>query len=510
DGVHLNKAGMQAMFDYIRTHAYITKDTRPKPLTKVPKRDETPTGIISQDPLAVRGARVRLLFTSSDTELGKIEGEIEQKIKRTLTSDTVTAVPNLENGGIFTGWTSNQSGLSSASDQSVKFTVPKLGDDVNEVSIVANFKKAAITIKHNSDVKTAITLEKSAGISLVAEVSPEFTGDKKLTWQSDDSSIVTVDANGNVKAVSGGVTKVYASILGGKIYSSCTVTVNQALESISIKGDGNVKTGGTVQLTLALNPTGANVDKNTAVWSSGDDTVASVSSSGLVTAHNKDGTAVITCTLGGKTAQHTIKVSAPKPITGISITGPQTVFEGLSIQLAVAYAPADTTDPKTALWTSDNTSVASVVDGTVTGIAQGTANITCTVGSHTAKVSITVTQEKNYVHSVSISSTHIDIAVGASSPLSASAVLAYPQRPDGVDVTQHWASASGYINISGGVITVKEGLTSPSGTLSDTVTVTIGGKTNSCTVTITGVTVPQGENTEGGTPTPEITPSPAA
>ena len=93
DGVHLSKSGMAAMFDYIKTHAYIAKDTRPKPLKKVPAREETPTGIISEDPLAVRGTRIKLLFTSNDTELGKVDGEIEQKIKRTLSSQEVTAVP---------------------------------------------------------------------------------------------------------------------------------------------------------------------------------------------------------------------------------------------------------------------------------------------------------------------------------------------------------------------------------------------------------------------------------
>ena len=39
DGVHLSKAGMDAMFTYFRTHAYITEDTRPKPLKDVPERE---------------------------------------------------------------------------------------------------------------------------------------------------------------------------------------------------------------------------------------------------------------------------------------------------------------------------------------------------------------------------------------------------------------------------------------------------------------------------------------
>ena len=50
DGIHLSKNAFTAMFDYIRTHSYITEDTRPK-LKKVPARLETPLHIINEDPL---------------------------------------------------------------------------------------------------------------------------------------------------------------------------------------------------------------------------------------------------------------------------------------------------------------------------------------------------------------------------------------------------------------------------------------------------------------------------
>ena len=55
DGVHLSKEGVTAYMEYVRTHAYITEDTRPKPLKTIPKAKGTPPGLISQDPIAVRG-----------------------------------------------------------------------------------------------------------------------------------------------------------------------------------------------------------------------------------------------------------------------------------------------------------------------------------------------------------------------------------------------------------------------------------------------------------------------
>jgi len=223
DGVHLSKAGMDAMFTYFRTHAYITEDTRPKPLKAVPEREETPTGIITQDPLAVRGTRIRILFTSSDPSLGRVDGEVEQKIKRTITSSAVTAVPITENGGIFTGWSCGYSGLSSTTDASVRFTVPKVDDNVTEIVITANFTRAGLQMSTGS-----VTLETGGTASVSAWITGGFTGYTPITWWSNNNRIATVDGSGNIKAVGEGKTTVCASILGGRVSTSCTVTVKAA------------------------------------------------------------------------------------------------------------------------------------------------------------------------------------------------------------------------------------------------------------------------------------------
>ncbi|MBR5521036.1 MAG: Ig-like domain-containing protein [Oscillospiraceae bacterium] len=384
DGVHLSKIGMDTMFNYFRTHAYITEDKRPKPLKDVPEREETPTGVISQDPLAVRGTRVRIYFTSSDPTLGRIEGEVEQKIKRTITSSAVTAVPITENGGVFTGWTCSYAGLTSTTDATVKFTVPKVDDNVTEIIITANFAKAGIRMNTSS-----ITLNKGGTAQLSAYATGGYTGDATITWWSDNNQVATVDNWGNVQAVAGGQTRIYASLLGGQIYTFCTVTVSQSLEGIAVSGESNLQKGGTAQLALTLKPDGAQADKNNANWTSSNEAVATVSSTGVVTATG-EGTATITVTLDGFTASHTVNVTRPKPLTGISITGPSETVEGSNVQLTVAYSPADTTDNKTATWTSSNTAVAAVVDGTVIANSAGTAVITCTVGGHTATHTITV------------------------------------------------------------------------------------------------------------------------
>lgn len=103
DGVHLSKEGVTALFQYIRTHAYITEDTRPKPLKPVPKAEGVPPGLISQDPIAVRGARVPVEFVAA--EGGHIEGETSQKVKKGQSCSAVTAVP--DDGWEFDYWTAS-------------------------------------------------------------------------------------------------------------------------------------------------------------------------------------------------------------------------------------------------------------------------------------------------------------------------------------------------------------------------------------------------------------------
>ena len=485
DGVHLSKLGMDAMFEYFRTHAYITEDTRPKPLTEVPEREETPTGIISEDPIAVRGTRIRIVFTSSDSNLGRVEGEVEQKIKRTITSQPVTAVANADNGGIFTGWSCSVEGLSSTTDSTVKFTVPKVKDDITEIVITANFKKVSLSMSDKS-----ATLEKGDTKQLSASATSGFNGSKKLTWKSSDESVVTVDSNGLITAVNGGSAKVTASILDGKFSASCDVTVKFPLEGISISGSGSLLTGESTQLTASGNPSGATFNSANVEWSSSNESVATVAG-GKVTAVGA-GTAKITAKYGNFTASHSITVVQPKPLQGISISGASSIYEDETAQLTVVYNPADTTDSKSASWSSSNTAVATVSDGKVTAKTYGTVEISCTVGSHTAKITMEIKQRPNYVKSVSVSPSSLSIKPGESATITANYTLAFPDRADeaGLDTQASWSVSNGYVTVADGVVTVKDGLTSDTGSLTDTVTVKIGGQSASCTVTINNLPVP--------------------
>ena len=312
DGVHLSKKGMEAYVNYIKTHAYITEDTRPKPLNKVPAREETPTGIINQDPIAVRGAKVKVTFTTSDSNLGKVNGEIEQKLKAGVTGSSVTAEAELSNGGIFTGWSCSYGGLSSTTDSTVKFTMPTVDESVSEIVVTANFKRAEVTIRNGDSHVGDISLKSGNTVSLSAHVTDEFAGDKTVTWHSDDKSVVTVDSNGNVTAVGRGSTKIHAIILNGAVSAYCTVNVASGVEGIAIQGANNIEAGAFSQLSVVTEPKGESIDGANVTWSSDNEAVATVSRNGLVTGH-AGGSVTITAKYNGHTATYTVLVYEPAP-----------------------------------------------------------------------------------------------------------------------------------------------------------------------------------------------------
>ncbi|MDE6067188.1 MAG: leucine-rich repeat protein [Duncaniella sp.] len=69
-----------------------------------------------------------------------------------------------------------------------------------------------------------ITLLVGATDKLTATISPENVTDKVITWTSDNESIATVDADGNVTAVAVGVANITATC--GDVTATCKVTVN--------------------------------------------------------------------------------------------------------------------------------------------------------------------------------------------------------------------------------------------------------------------------------------------
>lgn len=134
DGVHLSKEGARALFEYIRTHAYITEDTRPKPLKPIPKINGVTPGLITQDPIGVRGPSVPVEISS--TEGGHVVGETSQSVKKGQQTSEITAVA--DEGWEFDRWSASLGFIDQ--QETIRFTVPQEAD-ANGIFITAHFRK---------------------------------------------------------------------------------------------------------------------------------------------------------------------------------------------------------------------------------------------------------------------------------------------------------------------------------------------------------------------------------
>ena len=156
--------------------------------------------------------------------------------------------------------------------------------------------------------------------TLTAKFSPTKVTNNTVTWTSSNNSVATVTSGGKVTGKANGNVTITASMKGAN-KTTITATHEMTVGTPAATGVQLDKTsvtleyGKTTQLTATVNPKYSSQD---VTWSSSNSTIATVSNSGLVTAKNIEGTAVITATSvdGGFTASCQITV---KEVVGTTV-----------------------------------------------------------------------------------------------------------------------------------------------------------------------------------------------
>lgn len=171
-----------------------------------------------------------------------------------------------------------------------------------------------------------------------------------------------------------------------------TVTVSKPVTGITLdKSSVNLKKGETAQLSAIVTP--GDATNKTVTYSTSDKSVATVSSSGKITAVG-GGTATITAKAGDKTAK--CKVSVTSVQTGITHSGEvsRTLEISDTLKLKINKVPADATDNYAVTWSSTNPEIASVSsDGTVTAKALGEATVIAKSNNWSVSYKITVIEK---------------------------------------------------------------------------------------------------------------------
>ncbi len=147
-----------------------------------------------------------------------------------------------------------------------------------------------------------------------------------FTWTSADTSVVTVDADGQVTASGNGTATVTAR--SGTISGTAAVTVSQALDRITVVPDMVTLTsiGQSTQLQItALDANGHPMEVDVSL-SSSDPAIASVSEAGVVTAL-ADGTATVTATVRDQERSLTVSVGITVELRPLTISGDPNVSD---------------------------------------------------------------------------------------------------------------------------------------------------------------------------------------
>ena len=236
-----------------------------------------------------------------------------------------------------------------------------------------------------------------------------------------------------------------------------------------------------VEHTLVLTKKGIDASETVTLISSDPNTVQIINAAFLTIKGLKEGTATITATVAANenhdVLNATCEVTVRVAVTGVSLSKRDLpLVKGATEMLIATVSPTDATNKKV-IWSSNNSSVATVENGQVTAMSVGNATITVTTedGNHTAMCEVVVTAPI-LVTGVTLSQTQLSLLKGTTATLVATVV-----PPDATNQKVTWSSNNTTVaTVEKGKVTAVSG-----GKATISVTTEDGNHTATSEVTVT-------------------------
>lgn len=285
-----------------------------------------------------------------------------------------------------TYWSSSNSEVASVSDNGSVWA-NSLGECVisamlNNGEVLTCEIKVVPTIAKRIDLEveyTTISVGYSQKISY--NIYPSSTTYKYVTWSTSDSSVVSIDDDGNICGVGAGVAQITAELYGNVTETITINVVNEILPSSFTLRKTSIELLRGKSDSVGYDILPKTVTNKEIVWESSDTSIATVSSNGTIVGVKK-GVAYITARTANGIEQ-TITVNVKEiPLTGASADNGSSFLVGLSkigssVTIKLKLFPTNTTTkPSEITFKSQDTSVATVSSsGRVTFVGEGSTYI---------------------------------------------------------------------------------------------------------------------------------------
>ena len=275
---------------------------------------------------------------------------------------------------------------SSVVNNTMRLYVPKESIEKYKQSDAWNSAKGIYPLYPTSSVSLAkeSSVSRAKPTNLEYTIMPENAGTKELEWSSEDPEVAIVDANGIVTGK-----KIGKTIITAKTKDGTDITVSTTLTVLPLKvetmtfAEPSVSIVKTEDKTITLTLNSEEVDNKSMVWTSSDESVATVVQNmnavypleAIVIAH-KVGKATIKAEAqdgSGMSATCEVEVT-PLMVSDFSLQT-ASVVRTIPTQLEAKVSP-DEADNKKLKWTSLTPDVATITeDGMMTGLKIGTAKV---------------------------------------------------------------------------------------------------------------------------------------
>lgn len=242
-----------------------------------------------------------------------------------------------------------------------------------------------------AQVEVGLTTQLTAS----AQDSKGNTLSNPVTWSSSAATVASVSATGLVTGVATGAATITATA-GGKQGTAIVTVVPPSVQSVAVSlAASTIEVTRTTTATAVLRDAGGNIlTGRQLTWTTGNPSIATVTTGGVVTGVAVGSTTIIG-TSEGKSGSATLTVTPPAVATVTVSLNPASVVVGATSQATFVARDAgnNVLTGRVAAWSSSNQAVATInaATGAIAAVAAGTATMTATVEGKTGSAQLTVT-----------------------------------------------------------------------------------------------------------------------